>query len=144
MTKDNAGQTALRFVKQTLFSLLGTGTDTLVLWVCSHFLLSGHYFTENVLSPAISFECANVVNFLVLSHFVFNDRAAGLSPRRMLKKFLAFNLSYTTVFFLKIGILLLIEWLTGLDVVWCNLFALMISGLVNFAMNNNVIFRSKL
>ena len=41
------------------------------------------------------------------------------------------------------GLLQLVLWITGLDVVWCNLIALCFSGLFNFTMSDRVIFRKK-
>ena len=52
-----------RFAEYFSASLLGTIVDTLVLWLCSHFLFNGNYFGRNILSPVISFECAVMVNF---------------------------------------------------------------------------------
>lgn len=132
----------IRFVKQTLFSLLGTATDTLVLWIFSHFILNG-YAGEYIISPIISFECANVVNFFICSRWVWGERTKDYSRSTIFKRFIGFNLSYSGSFLLKLGLIQLIKLLLGWDVVWCNLIALMISGLVNFVMNEKVIFRKK-
>lgn len=132
----------IRFVKQTLFSLLGTATDTLVLWIFSHFILNG-YAGEYIISPIISFECANVVNFFICSRWVWGERTRDFSRSTIFKRFIGFNLSYSGSFLLKLGLIQLIKLLLGWDVVWCNLIALMISGLVNFVMNEKVIFRKK-
>lgn len=132
----------VRFAKQTLFSLLGTATDTLVLWIFSHFILKG-YAGEYIISPIISFECANVVNFLICSRWVWGERTKDYSKTTAFKRFIGFNLSYTGTFLLKLGLIQLIKLLFGWDVVWCNLIALMISGIVNFIMNEKVIFKRK-
>lgn len=63
----------VRFVKQTLFSLLGTGTDTLVLWLFSHYILTG-YAGQYIISPIISFECANIVNFIMNEKVIFRGK----------------------------------------------------------------------
>ena len=52
-----------RFGGYVSISLLGTAVDTLVLWLCSHYIFSGSYAGRNVISPVISFECAVRVNF---------------------------------------------------------------------------------
>lgn len=132
-----------RLAKHTLFSLGGTATDTLVLWVCSTFLLTSNYVLVNVVSPGISFECGNIVNFIISSKLVFKDRTQGLKFKAFLKRFLAFNASYTTTFFLKMALLLLIQVITKWDVVWCNLIALCITGFANFEVNDKLIFRNK-
>jgi len=142
MDKQKVKRTFLRFTKHTLFSLIGTATDTLVLWLCSNFIFSG-YAGENILSPAISFECANIVNFIVSSRLVWPERMAGKRFKEYLRRFIGYNMSYTTVFFLKMGILLAIQTITKWDVVLCNLIALMIAGIVNFVMNDKVIFKNR-
>lgn len=129
-----------RFVKQTLFSLLGTGTDTVVLWFLSHYVFHA-YTGQYVISPIISFECANIVNFFICSRWVWGERTRGCSALTVFRRFIGFNLSYTGTFFLKLGLIQLIKILLGWGVVWCNLIALMISGIVNFIMNEKVVFR---
>lgn len=44
---------------------------------------------------------------------------------------------------MKMGFLLLFEVIFGWDVVYCNLAALCISGIINFSMGEWVIFRKK-
>ncbi|MCQ2184522.1 MAG: GtrA family protein [Bacteroidales bacterium] len=141
---DKKSVIAKRFAKHTTFSLFGTATDTLVLWIFSHFILEGTYVGENVISPAISFECGNIVNFLISSCIVWPDRMKGKSRKSKYKHFLAYNLSYTSVFFLKMGLLQFFIWITrGWDVVVCNIFALMVAGIANFVINDLVIFKNK-
>lgn len=131
-----------RFVKQTLFSLLGTATDTVVLWILSDFVFNG-YAAEYIISPIISFECANVVNFFICSNWIWNEQTKDSSKLTVFKRFIGFNISYTGTFFLKLGLIQLIKLLAGWDVVWCNLVALMISGIANFILNEKVVFRFK-
>lgn len=135
-------RTLKRFSKHALYSLIGTATDTLVLWICSDFLFKG-YAGENILSPAISFECGNIVNFIVSSKLVWRDRMFGKKFSSYFKRFLGYNLSYTSIFFLKMVLLLVIQFITKWDVVVCNLIALAIAGVANFFMNDKVIFRNK-
>jgi len=132
-----------RFLKYTGMSLLATATDTLVLWLCSHFILDGTYVGENVISPLISFECGVLVNFIVSYRVVWKDRITEWTMSSFLKHFLPFNLSYTTVFFIKMGILQLIILITQFDVVICNLLALCICGFLNYFLNEKLIFRNK-
>lgn len=132
-----------RFAGYVSISLLGTIVDTAVLWVCSHLLFSGSYFGRNVLSPTLSFECAVLVNFCSSYFFVWKDRISKRSVRSFFRHYLAYNASCTGTFLLKMGLLQLIVLVSGLDVVWCNLIALCFSGLLNFTMNEKVIFRNK-
>lgn len=131
-----------RFSKHAVFSLGGTITDTFVLWTCSRFIFNG-YGLEYILSPFISFECANIINFLLSSKFVFGDRNKGLPLKQIFTRFLEYNLSYSTTFFIKMGLLLGIQAITKWDVVICNLIAVAITGFLNFFLNDKVIFRKK-
>ena len=134
--------TLKRLAKHTLFSLLGTATDTLVLWFLSSLVFKS-YVGEYIIAPIISFECATLVNFLSSSKLVWKDRMKGLSLGSYFKHFLGFNASYAGVFLLKMALLLGLERLSGWDVVWCNLIAVTICGFINFFMNEKVIFRPK-
>ena len=134
--------TLKRLAKHTLFSLLGTATDTLVLWFLSSLVFKS-YVGEYISSPIVSFECATLVNFLSSSKLVWKDRMKGLSLGSYFKHFLGFNASYAGVFLLKMALLLGLERLSGWDVVWCNLIAVTICGFINFFMNEKVIFRPK-
>ncbi len=132
--------TAKRLLKHTAVSLLGTATDTLVLWFFSSVVFKS-YVGEYIISPIISFECATFVNFLSSSKIVWRDRMMGQNFLSYLKHFLKFNASYAGVFFVKMLLLLGLERLTGWDVVWCNLIAVTICGFINFFMNEKVIFK---
>ncbi|MBQ9877966.1 MAG: GtrA family protein [Bacteroidales bacterium] len=132
--------TLKRLGKHTAVSLLGTATDTLVLWFLSSVVFKS-YVGEYIVSPIISFECATLVNFLSSSKLVWRDRMQGENLKSYLKHFLKFNASYAGVFFLKMILLLGLERLTRWDVVWCNLIAVTICGFINFFMNEKVIFK---
>ena len=132
--------TLKRLGKHTAVSLLGTATDTLVLWFLSSIVFKS-YVGEYIVSPIISFECATLVNFLSSSKLVWRDRMQGENLKSYLKHFLKFNASYAGVFFLKMLLLLGLERLTRWDVVWCNLIAVTICGFINFFMNEKVIFK---
>ncbi len=61
-------------VKFSVTSLLGTITDTVVLWVMSKYVFGDNHFEQYVLSPGISFECAVLVNYTVAFFYVWRDR----------------------------------------------------------------------
>ena len=132
-----------RFISFFSASLVGTVVDTAVLWVCSHLIFSESYFGRNVLSPAISFEFAVLANFVVCYLFVWNDRISQRGKRSFFRHFAAYNASCIGGFLIKLSLLQLVVLITGLDVVWCNLIALCASGLFNFLMNDQVIFRKR-
>ena len=133
--------TLKRLGKHTAVSLLGTATDTLVLWFLSSVVFKS-YVGEYIISPVISFEFATFVNFLSSSKIVWRDRMQGQNFISYLNHFLKFNASYAGVFFLKMLLLLGLERLTRWDVVWCNLIAVTLCGFINFFMNEKVIFKN--
>lgn len=132
-----------RFGEYFTASLLGTAVDSLVLWLCSHYLLNDNYFQRTILSPVISFECAVLTNFCSSYFVVWRDRISQWSVRSFFQHYAAYNLSCTGTFLIKLLFLQAVVLLTGLDVVWSNLIALSFSGLINFTMNEKVIFRRK-
>ena len=133
-------RTMVRFLKYSGTSLVGTLVDTLVLWVLSDLVFTKGYWGEYVVSPAISFQCAVITNFLISYFYVWKDREKTRNP---FLTFLYYDLSCTAVFLLRLGFLLLVERIFGWDVVICNLVAMCVTGIVNFVMNNQVIFRKR-
>ena len=136
----------VRYVKFAGTGVIGTIVDTLVLWVLSDFVFTRGYWGEYIISPVISFQCAVAVNFIISYFYVWKDRTRkrkDASTRRFLKLYAIYNLSGSAVFLLRLGALLLIERFTGWDVVICNLTAMCFSGIVNFTINNLVIFTKR-
>lgn len=134
----------VRYVKFIGTGAVGTVVDMLVLWLLSDFVFDEGYWGEYVISPVISFQCAITVNYLISYFYVWKDRTRnvpGAGKGRFFKLFLAYDLSGTAVFLLRLGVLLLIGKFTGWDVVLCNLLAMCISGIVNFFISNQFIFR---
>ena len=134
----------VRYVKFIGTGAVGTVVDMLVLWLLSDFVFDEGYWGEYVISPVISFQCAITVNYLISYFYVWKDRTRnvpGSVKGRFFKLFLAYDLSGTAVFLLRLGVLLLIGKFTGWDVVLCNLLAMCLSGIVNFFISNQFIFR---
>lgn len=129
-----------RVPKFIVGNLIGTLADTLVLWVFSHIVFNG-YVGEVVISPIISFEFAVLVNFVVSYHFIWKDRVPKMTMKSFLRHVWPYNISCIGGFLVKMGALMLIQYLTKWDVVICNLLALCVSGTFNFAMNEFVVFR---
>ena len=135
----------IRYLKFMGTSVVGTIVDTLVLWILSDFVFTKGYWGEYVISPVISFQCALTANFLISYFYVWKDRTvvSGASTKRFFKLYFTYNLSGSAVFLLRLGALLIIEKFTGWDVVICNLLAMCVSGVLNFAINNLLIFKKK-
>ena len=136
-----------RYVKFAGTSVVGSIVDTLVLWLLSDLVFTKGYWGEYIISPLISFQCAVAVNFAISYFYVWKDRTLKLpytSIRRFFKLFGAYNLSTSAVFLFRLGVLLLIERFTGWDVVICNIAAMCFSGIINFTINNLLIFKKKM
>jgi putative flippase GtrA len=140
MTK--ALETIRKILSFFVSNLLGTLVDTGVLWACSSLLFTS-YWGKYLLSPFISFECAVLVNFLCSYFIIWKDRISRKTKLSFFRHYAGYNLSCTGVFLLKMVFLLIIERLSGWHVVICNLLALCISGVLNFAMGEWVVFRKK-
>lgn len=135
-----------RYMKFMGTNVVGTLVDTFVLWILSDFIFTEGYWREYIISPIISFQCAVAVNFTISYFYVWKDRTMGRSDsgkKQFLKLFLAYDLSCSAVFLIRLGIMLLIEKFTSWDVVICNLLAMGFSGILNFLIDNLLIFRKK-
>ena len=134
-----------KFVQYTFTTLIGSAAEIGLVWIFEHIIFADCYRGwQKLLSLAVGFEVKVLINFTNCYLFVWKDRiAAGRSVRDYLKRYLQFNASCTTVFFLQMGIAMLLNWLSGWQMAVCDFFALMIAGLVNFAMSEWVIFNRK-
>ena len=136
----------IRYAKFAGTSVVGSIVDTLVLWILSDLVFSRGYWGEYIISPLISFQCAVSVNFMISYFYVWKDRTrkrSDASVRRFFRLYGAYNLSSSAVFLFRLGVLLLIERFFGWDVVICNLVAMFFSGIINFSINNLLIFKKK-
>ena len=136
----------IRYAKFAGTSAVGSVVDTLVLWLLSDLVFTKGYWGEYIISPLISFQCAVAVNFTISYFYVWKDRTRkrpDASVRRFFKLFGAYDISVSVVFLFRLGVLLLIERFTGWDVVICNLIAMCFSGIINFTVNNLLIFKKK-
>ncbi|MBR1957013.1 MAG: GtrA family protein [Bacteroidales bacterium] len=136
----------IRYAKFAGTSLIGSVVDTLVLWLMSDLVFTRGYWGEYIISPMISFQCAVAVNYTISYFYVWKDRTrkrSDASVRRFFRLYAAYNLSNSMVFLFRLGVLLLIERFSGWDVVFCNLTAMCFSGIINFTINNLLIFKKK-
>lgn len=132
-----------RYVEFAASTLAGTAVDMLVLWLCSDYLFQGTYWGENIVSPCISFECAVFTNFLFAYYGVWRERISNYNARSFFRHWAGYNLSCIGAFLVKLGILLLVQYLSQWDVLICNMIALCFSGLLNFFLNERVVFSAK-
>lgn len=129
------------YIEFVVSRLLGTGVDTLILWICSDFIFSS-YWGIYVLSPIISFEFAVLSNFLCSYCWIWKSRI-DRSTKDFLVRFLLFNLSSGAGFLVKMVFLLIFQQIFGWNVIYCNLAALLISGLFNYFAADMLVFKAR-
>ena len=129
-------RTYIEFVASRLF---GTGVDTFVLWICSKFIFHD-YWGIYVVSPVISFEFAVFSNFVCSYYWIWKERITNKNIKDFTYRFLIFNFSSVLGFLVKMLFLLLFQKIFGWNVVYCNLAALLISGLFNYFLAETIVF----
>ena len=126
------------FGKFVSTNAIGTVVDTVTLWLLATFVFESK--TEQyVLGPIISFELAVLNNFSLSYFWIWKGRVQK-TVKDYARRFLFYNLNCFLVFLLKLLLLLAVAFLFGLNVVYCNLIALSITGLVNFLIQDRLIF----
>lgn len=136
MTKETVNKYAGFVVSRSL----GTAVDTAVLWLCSKYVFSG-YWGEYIVSPVISFEVAVFTNFICSYYWIWRKRITNRTHRSFWRHFYGFNISSVFGFLVKMSFLLMFEKIFGWNVVICNLAALAISGILNYFLAEDVVFR---
>ena len=129
-------RTYIEFVVSRLF---GTGVDTFVLWICSKFIFHD-YWGIYVVSPVISFEFAVFSNFVCSYYWIWKERITNKNIKDFTYRFLIFNFSSVLGFLVKMLFLLLFQKIFGWNVVYCNLAALLISGLFICFLAETIVF----
>lgn len=139
-----------KFIVFSVTSGAGTVVDLGV-----HWLLSARFFTDSYwwglwISPFISFELAVLVNFLIAYNYVWRERISKRGARSFWRHYAAYNATNTGVFFFKLALMqglhfifVYLNWFqdASYEPVLCNLLALCVSGIINFFVNEFVIFR---
>jgi putative flippase GtrA len=133
---------AIKYIKFVASRLIGTLVDTMVLWGLSSYIFST-YFGHYIVAPTISFEIAVFSNFLLSYYWIWHKRISTKNIKTFITRFAIFNISCVLGFIVKMAFLLLFEKLYGWDVIFCNLAALLISGIVNFVLAEFVVFKKR-
>ena len=133
---------AVKYIKFVASRLLGTLIDTLVLWALSAYAFSS-YTGKYIVAPSISFEVAVIVNFIISYFWIWSKRISIKSKETFITRCVIFNISCVLGFIVKMVFLLLFQRLFGWNVVYCNFLALLISGIVNYALAELVVFKKR-
>ncbi|RLD53930.1 MAG: GtrA family protein [Bacteroidetes bacterium] len=132
----------LRFGKFFITNLIGTTIDTIVIFIFKEWVFHSYFFVY-IITPIIGFEIAAVNNYTISFFWVWKDRTVKKS-KTFLKNFLPYNLTVISVFGVRLILIIIISKIVKLDVVFCNLIALLFSGLLNYLGLNKLVFRKKI
>ena len=123
---------------------LGALVEMAVLWFLAHVAFKSTQFAgKDSLSILIASEIAILVNFTTAYFFIWKDRITKRSARSYFRHYLAFALTANILMVLKVALALIFKDLFRWDVVICDFVALLISGTVNFILNEMVIFKDR-
>jgi len=130
-----------KFSKFFITNLSGTAIDTAVLFVLKQYVFNS-YFGIYIVSPIIGFEVAMFNNFTISYFWIWHKRV-HYNLKDFSKKLIKYNISVSLTFGIRLLIIITVERLTGLDVIYCNFIALIISGLINFTLGEKWVFIHK-
>lgn len=129
-----------RFLKFFVSRLLGTIVDTLVLWVLARYVFFS-YPGKYLAGPAISFEIAMLHNYVISYFWIWGKHIPIKVVTDFFTRLMLYNISSLLGFFIKMSFLLLFERLFRWNVIYCNIAALLIAGIVNFFLAELVVFK---
>lgn len=128
-----------RFIGFSLCNAPGTLIELLTLWLLSDVLFH-HYFAQFFIAPVIAFECSVIVDFLLFSRFVWRDTVDNTNHGSILRRLLMFNISTAGVYLMRLLLIQILHLIFGLGAVLCDLLSMIFSGLLNFGINDRIIF----
>ena len=132
----------IRVGKFFLTNFIGTTIDTIVIFIFKEWVFHSYFFVY-IITPIIGFEIAAINNYTISFFWVWKDRTVK-KPKAFLKSFLPYNLTVSSVFGVRLILIVIISKIVKLDVVFCNLIALIFSGLLNYFGLDKLIFRKKI
>lgn len=121
-----------KLVRYCISTLGGIAAETILLWVLSDIVWPDWEFGVSVVGPTLGFELCLLVNYSAVHYFVWRERQSSLWR---------FHVSNASVYCVKMLFLLSIRYISGVDIVLCNLLAMGLAGLLNFILNDTVVFR---
>lgn len=124
---------ALRKLVRYAFSTIGgISAETLLLWVLAHYVWRDWEVGISIIAPTLSFELCLLVNYCTAKYLVWRDRKSSLWR---------FHISNISVFIVKMMFLVALRYFSGVDIVLCNIAAMGVAGLINFVLNDRIVFR---
>jgi putative flippase GtrA len=127
---------SLRFVTT---NLCGTVIETSVLAALG--AIWDRALLAYVLAPVLAFEVSVVHNFVASYLWVWPERVAR-GDRDLTRRLARYNLGVATVFLGRLALIVALGAGFGLPAAVSNLLALLVSGVVNYAVQDRIVFRS--
>lgn len=136
-----------RYFKYLLTSSVGGAVEMVALWLLSFFIFKGGFWLEYIISPIIAFQISVPVNYYISYFYVWGDRkddSTSEDRKCRWKKRISYTLLTTLVFLVRLGTLLIIEKFYNWDVLTCSIIAMIVSGILNFIISNQLIFKDNI
>ncbi len=131
----------IKFNKFILTNISGTVVDTVFLWLLSNTVFDT-YFEKYVIAPAISFEIAVFNNYTNSYFWVWKERVLK-NAKDFLRRLFFYNINSSVTLLIRLGLILFIEEMLHFQVVYCNLIALLFTGILNYFMQDKLIFKQE-
>jgi len=128
-----------RFVVFSVSNVPGSLTILLLTWFFSDLVFSS-YLGRYVLSTAIAFEISLFVDFLMFYNVVWRDRIEHRSMADFFRRFAVYNVSSIGVYLLRLAFVQLCAVVLSLSPVTCTLVSMLFSGIINFIVNERLLF----
>lgn len=125
------GRKLLRYLLSTSG---GITAETILLWILSDYVWPDWELGISVIAPTLGFELCLLVNYSAVRYFVWRERQPSLWR---------FHVSNVSVYCVKMIFLLPVRYFAGINIVLCNFIAMALAGLMNFILNDRVVFRKK-
>lgn len=133
-----------KLVKYLISSMGGIVAETILIWILAQWVWPKWTFGVSVVAPTLGFELCLLVNYSAVRYFVWRDRKPSLWR---------FHISNASVYCVKMLFLLPIYYLVDFtivianivvnSIVVCNIIAMALAGMLNFVLNDKVVFRTK-
>lgn len=123
-----------KLMRYFISTMGGITAETILLWVLSDYVWPDWELGISIIAPTLGFELCLLVNYSMVRYFVWRERQPSLWR---------FHVSNGSVYVVKMTLLLIIRYIAGFDIVWCNFLAMGMAGLINFILNDRVVFRKR-
>lgn len=121
-----------RLVRYFVSTMGGIVAELILIWVLAHVVWPNWEIGVNIVAPTLGFELCLLVNYSAVRYFVWRDRYSSLWR---------FHVSNASVYVVKMIILLAIRYFAGVEIVLCTILATAMAGIINFVLNDRVVFR---